>query len=939
MVLGALTLTAVLAGTAEGATSTTTRAVDALAAARDHYVHGRYREAEALYAEAEQDPRLAARAHEGLAEVYSITGQYDRADSACQRALAIDPGRARAANIAGEVHFLRGRHAEAAACFERAARLKNDRWRAQFNRAALLETTGRFEDADRLYGEFIDLYNRSTISDAETLVLIGLASTAYNRRHRGVDMAKIILNDLFLKAAKQDRTSSEAHLAAGLLLLDKYNTAEAEQEFGAVLKINPNHPDAHLGLALAAAEEHPERIETHVDAALRVNPAFVPGHLLRAWLAVMTDDYPAAEAALALALRTNPKHLEAMSLRAAVNEQTGRCDECAADLKSIAAINGRSALPYEVLGQVAEGNRRFADAERHYQRAIELEPYLPDAHTNLGLLYMRAGREAEAEPVLAKASRLDPYNAKALRVKRLLQTLKSFQVVESEHFILKFDAASDGVLGHVAPAVLEQVYAEVCGRFGYAPPGKTLVEIFPNHTGFSVRTSGKTWIGTIGASTGWVVAMASPRIIPGRRVDWVRVLVHEFTHVVTLRATEMQMPHWFTEALAVTQESPPPNLIWIALLTEALAADRLIPVADLDRAFVRPGSEERRQLAYAESAVIAEMIRARYDGDATMRRILAAFKTGARTPEVIRTCLALDLPAFDRVVRAYVGERVSQAGVVPWKGGDPESLRAELARRPGDADLAARLAWALLTRGDARGARREAAAALQTHADHPSARSALGAALLALRDFPAARKTLDALLASQPDDPHALFHRAQAAVELKDYAAACADLERLQPLTPLDARVALLLARVYGALDRPKDRVTQLERAVQLGEDASGPARTLAGLYAAAGDFARAADAWGRVLRWEAFDAGAYTSRADCLRELGQTKECIAALEAALAVDPRHAAAREMLDGLSADRRPDTGAASRPATAARRNSRASLPVAVPLLVCAELDHA
>ncbi len=58
---------------------------------------------------------------------------------------------------------------------------------------------------------------------------------------------------------------------------------------------------------------------------------------------------------------------------------------------------------------------------------------------------------------------------------------------------------------------LESIYATLTSRFGYVPPGLTKIEILKNHQWFSGRTIGLPFVPTVGACTGRVVALASPK--------------------------------------------------------------------------------------------------------------------------------------------------------------------------------------------------------------------------------------------------------------------------------------------------------------------------------------------------------------------------------------------------------------------------------------------
>ena len=126
------------------------------------------------------------------------------------------------------------------------------------------------------------------------------------------------------------------------------------------------------------------------------------------------------------------------------------------------------------------------------------------------------GREEDAKKLLKDAFDADPFNVRVKNNLEVLDVVGGLKVARGEHFVLKYDGKADKYLGRYAARRLEAVYPELCKRFGYEPPRRTLVEVFneseglDGHQWFSARMVGMPDLDTVAASTGSIVAMASP---------------------------------------------------------------------------------------------------------------------------------------------------------------------------------------------------------------------------------------------------------------------------------------------------------------------------------------------------------------------------------------------------------------------------------------------
>ena len=112
-------------------------------------------------------------------------------------------------------------------------------------------------------------------------------------------------------------------------------------------------------------------------------------------------------------------------------------------------------------------------------------------------MYMRLGDEPAARKYLDESFDIDPFNVRVSNMRKVLDVLSEYAVIETEHFVIKFDRGKDEMLAKYAARYLEdEVFPELCKLYGFEPEGKSLFEIFNRsrntggHGWFSARWSG-----------------------------------------------------------------------------------------------------------------------------------------------------------------------------------------------------------------------------------------------------------------------------------------------------------------------------------------------------------------------------------------------------------------------------------------------------------------
>src|SRR4030095_3397841 len=114
-----------------------------------------------------------------------------------------------------------------------------------------------------------------------------------------------------------------------------------------------------------------------------------------------------------------------------------------------------------------------------------------------------------------------------------------------------------GVMREHALPLAKEALAALEKHYNFTAQGPLLIEMFPKHDGFAVRTLGLPgMIGALGACFGRVVTLDSPkaRQPPGDFL-WEAPLSHERRHVITIQMSNSRVPRWLTEGISEWEET------------------------------------------------------------------------------------------------------------------------------------------------------------------------------------------------------------------------------------------------------------------------------------------------------------------------------------------------------------------------------------------------
>jgi predicted Zn-dependent protease len=852
-----------------------------LADARRLLRNGRYAEAEealgTIESEAKKEsgrltPELKAAVALGQADSRASQGDYAKAIAGLKAAAAEVPKSADLEARLAELHLTRGDWEAADAAMHRAHKIDPDHLPARWVEARLLELRGELDKSVAACKWFVERYNErrpEILLSPDALLIVGQASEKYYRASaRGQELKEAlddVIGEVYESALRADPNCWQAPWLEGRLFLSGYSERLATRELARAQQINPLSPEVLVTLGQADLQAYrlaPGRAKA--ERALAVNPHYAPAYVLLADLNISDERFVAAKTAAQNAVRENPRDEDALGrLAAACRLLVDAAGASAAELAALAS-NPRPATFYAALGERLADRRKYHSAERAFLLAAASDPSRADAPLGLGMLYMQIGREAEARSLFNAAFAADPFNVRASNMMEVLGHMAAYVPVESAHFTVVIDPAQDHLLGRYMSRYLESIYPSLTARFGYAPPGKTKIEILKNHKWFSGRTIGLPFVPTVGACTGKVVALASPRATQNP-FNWARVLTHEVTHVITLQQTEFNIPHWYTEALAVESEGFPRPQDWNRLLLERVPArTKLLNLDTINLGFIRPNEPDDRQMAYCQAQLYARYMLKRF-GDDALIKMLGAYHRGLTTDRAIADCFKVEKADFEKGYLAYLDEviktirtRVSEEKPLKFS-----QIERQLKAKPDDPDLNARMAYEQFARRDYKEARPYADKALGLKPHHPLASYVKARLLVTIGDEPGALEVLEPAL-----DPKRPNERVvDLLAELKMKAGELDEAERLYELArkddPYHTKWIAGLARVHLRQKNTAKFLADMEMIAANDADAIDVRKALAERCLAQGN-APAAEKWaGQCLHIDVYDPAAHVLLAD----------------------------------------------------------------------------
>ena len=806
-----------------------------------------------------QAPRRAP-AVQGQAAVLRalIEGRYEDVDKLAD---ALDPRDPGAVALKARAAIERGRYAEADAMLARVVDT------APTSDAALelglLRKTLGGADAEKLLERVALLAGRSRVATevargARALRALGQTQDA---------------NAAYRAATSAAPTDPAINTGWGELFLETYNKSEALKSFQAALMADPRWTPALLGAARTLADDNPPQAVAMAERALVVNPSSAEVQVFLAEQAADASHHDVAREHVRKALVVNPSSLDAHALLAALAYVEDKPTEFEAEVARVLAIAPNDAEVFRAAGELTAHNYRFDEAVALTRRGLALDPKNPRVLADLGTHLLRTGDELAARTALESSFKIDPYNVATFNLLSMLDTLDTFETIQDGDIVMRLQKDEAPVLKEYALALAHEALAALSARYQFTPKGPFLIEVFPKHDDFAVRTVGLPgMIGALGACFCRVVTMDSPKARPGT-FQWEATLWHELAHVITIQMSNQRVPRWLTEGISVFEEKrarPEWGRQQEVEFAGLLERNEAMKLPELNAAFTDP---RKISIAYFEASLLVEHIIATY-GEPGLHTLLRAYGRGLDTDAALKSALDTSLDGmqegFDRAMDRQFGAMRKALAV-------PDEV---------DLDKTDLAALRLLAAG---------------HTGSFPVQMALGRALEKADQPDEAMKAYERAaglmaLPAGPDSPHMLM--ARLAIRRKDTPRAIAELEALMAVDFDNVEAPRRLATLFkesGVTDPTKARPVY-ERIVALDPYDADAHTALGRLALQRNDPAVASREFRVVVALGPVDrAGALTDLGESYFKAGKTIDAKKQTLAALEIAPTYERAQDLL--------------------------------------------
>ena len=194
----------------------------------------------------------------------------------------------------------------------------------------------------------------------------------------------------------------------------KNNLDEAKKIYLQILKINPNHVNAHNNLGAAYKQlGEIEKAKSCFEKVIQLNPNDIDGHNNLGLLLFELKEIQKAKSFFEKTIQLNPNYVEAHNNLGTIFNELKEFQKAKNCYERAIQLNPNYAEAHNNLGTIFKETKEFQKAKDCYERAIQLNPNYAIAIYNLGIIFKQFGQTQKALGHFERAIEINPNYAEA----------------------------------------------------------------------------------------------------------------------------------------------------------------------------------------------------------------------------------------------------------------------------------------------------------------------------------------------------------------------------------------------------------------------------------------------------------------------------------------------------------------------------------------------
>jgi len=461
-------------------------------------------------------------------------------------------------------------------------------------------------------------------------------------------------NDAFRLAVKMRDKDPAPRTRWGRMYLDHWQRSDAADLFKEALEIKEDYAPALVGMAILSSENYEADAIKFAEKALKADPKLLEAQEVIAKVHLEDNNPEKAAEAAKKALEMSSDSLDAYAILGTIDLLDDKKDT--PWFGRALQLNPKDGEAYAIAAHFFIINRRYDEGIALYRKALDLDPTLNSARSDMGVNLMRLGQEDEARKQLEQCYNAGYQSPETVNSLRLLDSYKDYVTFKTPTTALRLHKKEAQLLRPYFQAEFDRALATYEKKYKFKLQKPVQLEVYPNHDDFAVRTVSMPGLGALGVTFGYVVAMDSPSGRKPGQWHWASTMWHELSHVYVLEMTDHRVPRWFTEGLAVYEETAA-SPDWGDRLDPgsiaAIKGKKLLPIAELDRGFIHPTGAEQVTVSYFQGGKICNFIVEKWGWDKVLAMI-HDFGANMTTVAVIEKELQMKPEEFDKQFLAWL---------------------------------------------------------------------------------------------------------------------------------------------------------------------------------------------------------------------------------------------------------------------------------------------